>query len=155
MHSRQAHFFWNLEQTLLGGITWVHANFHQIGQPHAFYKTSIGKKCYTQTGPAQSSPVHPPHFFSNHQTITRTIANWQFKEGVQMLYSFSVWPPLRSFEGPKGLIRISPICVASEGRSNVEGIQQANKNGMHSRFGPKSHGDFPIFQKSLGWPNAQ
>ena len=57
-----------------------------IGDPHAFFKLSIGKSWYKQIGPAQIGPIHPPPTFSHHQAITRTITNQRFEEGVQIPY---------------------------------------------------------------------
>ena len=45
-----------------------------IGHPRAFFKLSIGKNWYKQTGADQIGPIHPPPSFSHHQTITRTLS---------------------------------------------------------------------------------
>ena len=51
--------------------------YPSIGHPHAFFKLSIGKSWYKQTGSAQS----PSPSSSHHEAITtRAITNQRFKE---------------------------------------------------------------------------
>ena len=49
----------------------TNSNSAVIGDPQSFFKSTIGKGPYVKTGPAQTSSIHPPPFFSHHQAITK------------------------------------------------------------------------------------
>ena len=62
---------------------------------HTFFKSSIVKSWYKQTGPAHIGPIHPSPSFSHHRAIIRTITNWQ---SVRIPYCRKNWTWFEFFE---------------------------------------------------------